>query len=129
MHECCFVGSCFKNFKDFPEQIGELRGVAMLEGYIHQSGDGQMISKVPLSNPWNEFLFDYWDYYYQVDFENNFTTLVEINILGQKKIYCNWCDLDRYKGHYEHHNLTRHMVDVNIHIPGQNLKLQHHFCY
>ena len=62
MCECSLLGSCFKNFKDFPECIGELRGVAMLDGYFQQSGDGQiipkvqLIPKVPLSNQWNEFI-------------------------------------------------------------------------
>ena len=78
----------------------------MLDGYMHQSGDGQIIPKVPLSNPWGEFLFEYLDYFCEVDFENNFTTLVEIKQLGQKKICCNWWVLDRYRGHYEHQSLT-----------------------
>ena len=40
MRLCCAEGKCFKNFKDLPERLGELQGVTVLDGYMHETHDG-----------------------------------------------------------------------------------------
>ena len=68
MHECCYHGLCFNNFKDMAERIGDLKGEALF-GFLHESPSGRMISKVPKGYKWGEFLFDFWDYTSQNDYQ------------------------------------------------------------
>ena len=60
---------------------------------------------------------------------NEFTTTVDVNRYGNDKIYVNWRLLDKYKGHYRGHGLTRNMIDIRIYIPDRNLYLEEHFCF
>ena len=60
MRECCFNGTCFNNFLDLPERIGDIKGDALFE-FLHESPSGHMISYVPKGYKWSEFLFDFWD--------------------------------------------------------------------
>ena len=78
---------------------------------------------------WGEFLFDYWYWLARKDFENNYTTLLEVNHNGNDKIFMNWHVSDKYKGCYGGIGLTRNMVDINIYIPSRNLFCEEHFCF
>ena len=113
---CCYNGECWDNFKDLPQRIESLSGKPLLE-FIHKSPTGMLINKVPKGKKWNDYLYDFWDYQSQCDFDNEFTTTMDVNCFGNDKIYINWRVLDRYKGHYKTHNLTRNMVDIKVYIP------------
>ena len=93
------------------------------------SPENNLIDKVPKGTKWNEFLFDYWDFTSQKDFTEEFTTSVDVNHYGNDKIYVNWRCLDRYKGRFHGHGLTRNMIDIRLYIPDRNLFLEEHFCY
>ena len=128
MKQCCFDGTCFDGFLNLGSRIGDLTGKAMFD-YTHMSPENYLIAKVPKGTKWNEFLFDYWDYTCQKDFTEEFTTTVDVNCFGNDKIYVNWRCLDRYKGRFHGHGLTRNMIDIRLYIPDRNLFLEEHFCY
>ena len=107
-----------------PERIGDIKGDALFE-FLHESPSGCMISYVPKGYKWSEFLFDFWDFTSQLNFEDEFTTSLCINHNGHSKIYCNWRVLDQYKVKYMGYGLTRNMVD----IPERNVKMEEHFCF
>ena len=60
------------------------------------------------------FLFDFWDFTSQNDFDHECTTSVCFNRYGYSKIYCKWRVLDSYKGKYSRYGLTRNMVDIKL---------------
>ena len=97
--------------------------------YVHENPEKVLIDKVPRGYKWSEFLFDYWDFRSQKDFMDEFTTTVDVNRYGNDKLYVNWRLLDKYKGHFRGHGLTRNMIDIRIYIPDRNLYLQEHFCF
>ena len=128
MQECCFNGDCFNNFKDLAERIEYLSGKPLLD-YIHESPTGLLINKIPRGTKWNDFLFDYWDYKSQCDFKEELITTLDVNRFENDKIFVNWRVLDRYKGRFGRHGLTRNMIDIRIYIPDRNLAMEEHFCY
>ena len=128
MKECCFNGQCFDGFRDLGDRIANLSGEAMFH-YMHENPEKVLIDKVPKGYKWSEYLFDYWDFTSQKDFMEEFTTTLDVNRYGNDKIYVNWRLLDKYKGHFRGHGLTRNMIDIRIYIPDRNLFLQEHFCF
>ena len=99
MQKCCYEGTCFDNFKDLPQRIENLNGKPLFD-YMHESPSGMIINKVPKATEWNDFLYDYWDYTSKLDFEDEFTTTIDVNRFGNDKVFINWRCLDHYKGHY-----------------------------
>ena len=97
MRECCFNGTCFNNFLDFSERIGNIKGDVLFE-FLHQSPSGHMVSYVPKGYKWSEFLFDFWDFASLNNFDDEYTTSRCVNHYRHSKIYCNWRVLDRYNG-------------------------------
>ena len=97
--------------------------------YIQEASDGELIKGCPDTLLWGEFLFDYWDWLARKDFENNFTTLLEVNHNGNDKIFVNWHVSDKYKGHYAGIGLTRNMVNIGIYIPSCNLYCEEYSCF
>ena len=74
MRECCFNGTCFNNFIDLSERIGDIKGDTLFE-FLHESPSCHMISYVPKGCKWPEFLFDFWDFTSQNDFDDEYTIL------------------------------------------------------
>ena len=88
-----------------------------------------LINKVPKGTKWNDYLFDYWDFKSQCDFEEEFTTTTDVNCFGNDKVFVNWRVLDRYKGRFQTHSLTRNIIDIRVYISDRNIMMQEHFCY
>ena len=128
VRECCVRGNCYNNFTHLDNRIANSTFKPMFE-YMYESSDGQLIRGCPDTLLWAEFLFDYWDWHARLDFENKYTTLLEVNRNGQDKIFVNWRVSDKYKGWYGGIGLTRNMVDIRIYIPTRNLFCEHHFCF
>ena len=36
---------------------------------------------------WNDFIYDYWDYMSQLDFEDEFMTTIDVNRFGHDKVF------------------------------------------
>ena len=108
--------TCFNNFLDSPERIGNIKGDALFE-FLHESPSGHMISYVPKVYKWSKFLFDFWDFSSLNNFDDEYTTSLCVIHYGHSKIYCKWRVLDRYKGNYNRFGLTRNMVDIKLYIP------------
>ena len=72
------------------------------------------------------WLLGFWS---QKDFVDEFTTTVDVTRYSNNKIYVNWRLLDKYKGRFRGHGLTRNMIDTRIYIPDCNLYLEEHFCF
>ena len=112
MRECCFQGTCYKNFTTLDNRIVNARFTIMFD-YLHKASDGELIKGCPnfvvagssCSTTGIGLLGR---------IENNFTTLLEVNCNGNDKIFMNLCVSDKYKGHYAGIGLTRNMVDIPV---------------
>ena len=128
MLKCCFKGTCYKNFTTLDNRIANAKFSIMFD-YIHETSDGELIKGCPHTLLWGEFLFDYWYWLARKDFENNYTTLLDVNHNSNNKIFVNWHVSDKYKGCYGGIGITRNMVDIKVYILSRNLFFEEHFCF
>ena len=115
MKECCVDFSCEGDFVSLADRLVKKSFEPMFD-YIHEDLAGGLSHTVPNTKKWLEFLFDYNDYDTVVKFENDWTTKIDVNVLGRNKVFCAWRISDRYQGRFDGKGLTRNLVDVKFAI-------------
>ena len=61
MKACCSEGTCFANFKDMEDHILD-SDPEPLFSFVHENDNGTVVTSMPMTKKWSEFLFDVFNW-------------------------------------------------------------------
>ena len=126
---CCPGKVCEKDFHGVTDRLEVIKFRPLFEAFIHYNKEGEVMSSMPYSKKFSEYLFDFADYNTSWRMEEKFVTTKEVLALGRDKISLYWWLLDKYSARYDRNGYTWNLVDVVVIIPECNIIAEEHFYF